>query len=108
LPWLHVRWGRDGSVSYEASLAQLTGPANSSTHVDHPSSIFFEAFLSFVSLGIQVPDASLGSLISDGYRELRFHPYLLWFPAAILSLLMICFNLLGDGLRDALDPRMRR
>jgi oligopeptide transport system permease protein len=73
-----------------------------------PAAIFFEAFLSFVSLGIQVPDASLGSLISDGYRELRFHPYLLWFPAAILSLLMICFNLLGDGLRDALDPRMRR
>jgi len=73
-----------------------------------PVAIFFEAFPSFISLGLQVPDASLGSLISDGYRELRFHPHLLWFPAAILSLLMICFNLLGDGLRDALDPRMRR
>lgn len=73
-----------------------------------PNAIFFEAFLSFISLGIQVPDASLGSLISDGYKELRLHPYLLWFPAAVLSLLMICLNLLADGLRDALDPKMRR
>ncbi len=73
-----------------------------------PTAIFFEAFLSFVALGIQPPEASLGALISDEYKQLRFHPYLLWFPAAVLSLLMISFNLLGDGLRDALDPRMRR
>ena len=67
-----------------------------------------EAFLSFIGLGIQVPEASLGSLISDGAGELRFHPYLLWLPALVFSLLMICFNLLGDGLRDALDPKMRK
>lgn len=73
-----------------------------------PSAIFAEAFLSFIGLGIQVPDASLGSLISDGAGEIRFHPYLLWFPAAVFSLLMICFNLLADGLRDAFDPRMRK
>jgi oligopeptide transport system permease protein len=72
-----------------------------------PSAIFAEAFLSFIGLGIQVPDASLGSLIDAGAGEIRFHPYLLWFPAAIFSLLMICFNLLGDGLRDAFDPKMR-
>jgi oligopeptide transport system permease protein len=73
-----------------------------------PTAIFAEAFLSFIGLGIQVPEASLGSLISDGTAELRFHPYLLWLPAAVFCLLMICFNLLGDGLRDALDPKMRK
>jgi oligopeptide transport system permease protein len=73
-----------------------------------PSAIFAEAFLSFIGLGIQVPDASLGSLISDSAREMRFHSYLLWFPAAVFCLLMVCFNLLGDGLRDALDPKMRK
>jgi oligopeptide transport system permease protein len=73
-----------------------------------PAAIFAEAFLSFIGLGIQVPDASLGSLISDGAGEIRFHPYLLWCPSVVFCLLMICFNLLGDGLRDAFDPRMRK
>ena len=73
-----------------------------------PDAIFGEAFLSFIGLGIQVPGASLGSLISDGAGDLRFHPYLLWLPSAVFCLLMVCFNLLGDGLRDALDPRMRK
>ena len=73
-----------------------------------PSAIFAEAFLSFIGLGIQVPEASLGSLIDDGAGEMRFHPYLLLFPAIVFSLLMICFNLLGDGLRDAFDPKMRK
>ena len=73
-----------------------------------PSAIFYEAVLSFIGLGIQVPNASLGSLISDGAKEMRFHAYLLLFPAAVFSLLMLSFNILGDGLRDALDPRMRR
>ena len=73
-----------------------------------PNAIFFEAFLSFIGLGISVPDASLGSLISDGYQYLQGNSYLLWYPAAILCLLMISFNLLADGLRDALDPRMKK
>ena len=73
-----------------------------------PSAIFYEAVLSFIGLGIQVPKASLGSLINDGYPQLRFHSYLLWFPAGVFSLLMLSFNLLADGLRDALDPRMRK
>ena len=73
-----------------------------------PSAIFAEAFLSFIGLGIQVPGASLGSLISDGAAEIRFHSYMLWFPAAVFCLIMVCFNLLGDGLRDALDPKMRK
>src|ERR671921_2606661 len=73
-----------------------------------PLAIFAEAFLSFIGLGIQPPETSLGALISDGYKELRFHPYLLWFPTAVFSLLMISFNLFADGLRDALDPKMRK
>jgi oligopeptide transport system permease protein len=73
-----------------------------------PLAIFAEAFLSFIGLGIQPPDTSLGALISEGYKELRFHSYLLWFPTAVFSLLMISFNLLADGLRDALDPKMRK
>jgi oligopeptide transport system permease protein len=73
-----------------------------------PSAIFAESFLSFIGLGIQVPEASLGSLISDGASKIQTTPYLLWFPAAVFSVIMICFNLLGDGLRDAFDPRMRK
>ena len=73
-----------------------------------PLAIFAEAFLSFIGLGIQPPEASLGSLINDGFRQLRFFPYLLFIPALIFSLLMIFFNLLADGLRDAFDPRLRR
>jgi oligopeptide transport system permease protein len=73
-----------------------------------PDAIFAEAFLSFIGLGIQVPEASLGSLISDGAGELRFHPYLLWLPSVVFCVLMVCFNLLGDGLRDAFDTKMRK
>ena len=73
-----------------------------------PSAIFYEAVLSFIGLGIQVPRASIGALIDAGAGEMRFYPYLLLFPAAVFSLLMLCFNVLGDGLRDALDPRMRK
>jgi oligopeptide transport system permease protein len=73
-----------------------------------PTAIFYEAVLSFIGLGIQVPNASLGALIDAGAEEMRFHPYLLLFPAAVFSLLMLSFNILGDGLRDALDPKMRK
>ena len=73
-----------------------------------PSAIFAEAFLSFIGLGIQVPEASLGSLISDGAGEIRFHHSLLCFPSAVFFLIMVCSNLLDYGLRDALDPKMRK
>lgn len=73
-----------------------------------PSAIFTEAVLSFIGLGIQVPNASLGSLIDAGAEDMRFYAYLLFFPAAVFCLLMLNFNLLADGLRDALDPKMRK
>ncbi|MFD0898634.1 oligopeptide ABC transporter permease [Loigolactobacillus binensis] len=72
-----------------------------------PTAIFFEAFLSFIGIGISAPNASLGTLLNDGYKTFRFLPYQMWYPAAVLSIIMIAFNLLADGLRDAFDPRTR-
>lgn len=72
-----------------------------------PSAIFFEAFLSFIGLGLRPPTASLGTLLNEGYKTFRFLPYLMWIPAVTLSVIMICFNLLADGLRDAFDPKMK-
>jgi len=72
-----------------------------------PSAIFFEALLSFIGLGIPVPMASLGTLMNDGQKAFQFYPYQLIIPAIILSVIMIAFNLLGDGLRDAFDPRTK-
>ncbi|WP_099159744.1 ABC transporter permease [Virgibacillus ndiopensis] len=73
-----------------------------------PSAIFTEAFLSFIGLGLQEPLASLGVLINDGFRSMRNQFYLLAFPSIVIIGLMVCFNLLADGLRDALDPRLRK
>lgn len=73
-----------------------------------PVAIFTEAFLSFIGLGIRPPLASLGSLLSDGVNVMRSFPYRVMFPTAIFSLILLSFNLLGDGLRDALDPKLRK
>ncbi|NEW05259.1 ABC transporter permease [Paenibacillus sp. SYP-B3998] len=73
-----------------------------------PSAIFTEAFLSFIGLGIRPPLASLGNLLSDGANYIRLYPHRLIFPTVIFSLILLSFNLLGDGLRDALDPKMRK
>ncbi|WP_034907494.1 ABC transporter permease [Eremococcus coleocola] len=70
-----------------------------------PSAIFFEAFLSFIGIGIPAPQASLGTLINDGYQTFRFLPHLMCYPALMISVLMLSFNILADGLRDAFDPR---
>ncbi len=72
-----------------------------------PSAIFIEAFMSFIGLGVTPPQASWGTLTSDAVETLRAYPYQLFFPAAAISLTMFAFNFLGDGLRDALDPRLR-
>lgn len=72
-----------------------------------PDAIFFEAFLSFIGIGLQPPTASLGTLIGDGYKTLRFLPYQLLYPSVVICLLMISFNIIADGLRDIFDPKMR-
>jgi oligopeptide transport system permease protein len=73
-----------------------------------PTVILFEAFLSFLGLGVHAPLASLGSLVSEGANHMRSEPYLLTVPAVFLTLIICCFSYLGDGLRDALDPREQR
>ncbi len=73
-----------------------------------PSAIFTESFLSFIGLGIQVPRASWGTLASDAVAYLRIAPYRLIFPALAISITILAFNMIGDGLRDALDPKMRK
>ncbi len=72
-----------------------------------PSVILFEAFLSFLGLGVQAPMTSLGVLVSDGASELQSYPYLLFIPAVFLASIVYCLNYLGDGLRDVLDPKER-
>ncbi len=73
-----------------------------------PTAIFTESFLSFIGLGVDAPMASLGSLASDGLALVRSYPYQLIFPALAICLIILSFNLLGDGLSEALDPRMRK
>ena len=75
---------------------------------DIPGFIFGEAFLSYIGLGIQSPKTSLGALASAAQQNLIFYPEQLLFPALVISLIMLSFQLLGDGLRDALDPKLRQ
>ncbi len=70
-----------------------------------PQVILVESFLSFLGLGIQEPMTSLGALVSDGAEEMESSSWMLIFPAVLLSLLLFCFNFIGDGLRDAIDPK---
>ena len=72
-----------------------------------PQIILFESFLSFIGLGVQEPQASLGSLVSDGVERMESAPWMLLYPAGMLALMLFCFNFLGDGLRDAMDPRSK-
>jgi len=73
-----------------------------------PSMIMQEAFLSFIGLGIQPPNPSLGSLISEGANQMQLYWWVLVFPSAFLAILLFCLNFMGDGLRDALDPKERK
>ncbi len=72
-----------------------------------PNAIFYEAYLSFVGLGLTKPLASLGTLINDGFEQFLTHPHEMIIPAIVMAILMLSFNLFGDGLRDALDPTMK-
>lgn len=73
-----------------------------------PGFIFSEAFLSYVGLGVQPPNTSWGALASAGQNSILFYPYMMLFPSLFIALIMLCFTLMGDGLRDALDPKLRR
>lgn len=73
-----------------------------------PGAIFSEAFLSYIGLGLPLPMASWGNLASNGANVFRTYPYQLIFPSVLICITMLCFTLIGDALRDALDPRMRK
>jgi oligopeptide transport system permease protein len=78
------------------------------TALQIPSAIFVESFLSFIGLGVQAPMPSLGSLANLARGGMQIYPYKMLFPALGICLIVLSFNLLGDGLRDAFDPKLRR
>lgn len=87
-------------------LPNCMGPILVTLTLTIPSAIFSEAFLSFLGLGIQAPIASWGSMTNDGLLALRSYPWRLFFPAGFISFTLLSFYLIGEGLRDAFDPRM--
>ena len=89
-------------------LPNAIGALVITTCLQIPSAIFLESFLSFLGLGVSAPMASLGSLCSDALESITLYPYRLVFPAIILTLIVLTLNLIGDGLRDALDPRLKK
>ena len=88
-------------------VPNLIGPCIVRVTLDIPRYITFEAFLSFIGLGVNPPTPSWGMLISEGYQAMRSYPHLAIYPGLALAITMMAFNFLGDGLRDALDPRMK-
>jgi oligopeptide transport system permease protein len=88
-------------------LPNIIGPLIVSETLAIPTYINFEAFLSFIGLGVNPPTPSWGSMIADGSASIRSYPNQAVFPALALAITMFAFNFLGDGLRDALDPRMK-
>jgi oligopeptide transport system permease protein len=98
----------DSAIIFRHIVPNTLGPVIVYTTLTVPAVILQEAFLSFLGLGVQPPAASWGTLVSDGARLLALFPWLVIFPGLALSLTLFCFNFLGDGLRDALDPHDRR
>lgn len=89
-------------------IPNILGPVIIYMTLTIPRIILEEAFLSFLGLGVQAPMASLGSLTADGAQAMDMYPWLILFPSIVLALLLMALNFLGDGMRDALDPRMRK
>ncbi|HEY6867124.1 MAG TPA: ABC transporter permease, partial [Candidatus Eisenbacteria bacterium] len=98
----------DAAIVFRHIVPNVLGPVIVYTTLTVPAVILQEAFLSFLGLGVQPPAASWGTLVSDGAQVIALFPWLVVFPGFALSLTLLCFNFLGDGLRDALDPQGRR
>ena len=94
-------------IIFKEIMPNIIGQIITQTMFSIPHAIFTEAFLAFVGLGIPAPMASLGTLISDSYKNFTTHPYMIMSPLIVLALLMLSFNLVADGLRDALDPKQK-
>ena len=92
----------------EHLLPNCIGQLIATVMLQIPSAIFTEAFLSYLGIGVSAPMASLGSLTSEALNGITTYPYRVIFPAVLISLIILSFNLFGDGLRDALDPKMKK
>jgi oligopeptide transport system permease protein len=97
----------DMRIIFRHLLPNILGPCIVSETLAIPGYIFTESFLSFIGLGVNAPTPSWGIMINEGYRAMRSHPHVLWPPAIALVVTTLAFNFLGDGLRDAFDPRMK-
>ena len=94
-------------IIFREILPNILGHIITNTMFSIPNAIFTEAFLAFIGLGVPAPMASLGSLISDAFKSFTTHPYMIVAPVVVLAVLMLSFNLLADGIRDAFDPKMK-
>ncbi len=97
----------DMSLIFRHILPNSIGPIITRSMVAIPGAIFSESFLAFIGLGLKAPEPSIGVLLSQGQRVLLQYPYQTFFPALLISILMIAFNLFANGLRDAFDPTLR-
>jgi oligopeptide transport system permease protein len=97
-----------GAIMRRHLLPNTVAPIVVAATLGIPGAILYEAGISFLGLGVIPPMPSWGLMISEAIPQMRSHPYMLIFPAAALSLTVLAFNFLGDGLRDALDPWMKR
>lgn len=95
-------------IIFRHLIPNCIGPIIVTTMFQIPAAIFVESFLSFIGLGISAPMASLGSLANDAMSGIQTYPYMLAQPAIMIAIIILAFNMLGDGLRDALDPRMKK
>lgn len=98
---------RDRTLIFRHILPNAIGPIITRTMISIPGAIFAESFLAYIGLGLQAPEPSIGVLLSYGQTVLLQYPSQTIFPALLISVLMICFNLFGNGLRDAFDPTQR-
>lgn len=94
------------TLIFKEILPNIFGQVIVTSMFSIPTAIFLEAYLSFLGLGVPQPLASLGSLVSDGYKSMTTFPHILVSPVIAMSILMLAFNLFADGLRDAFDPKM--
>ena len=99
---------RPTKIIFKHILPNALGPVIVQATFGVPQAILFEAFLSFLGLGVPPPTPSWGSMAADGIAAMRISPHIVLAPAIALSLTLMAFNFLGDGLRDALDPRQKR
>ena len=97
---------KKGRIIFSEILPNILGQVIVTSMFSIPNAIFLEAYLSFLGLGVPAPMASLGSLVSDGYKSMTTFPHILIIPVVVMAVLMLCFNLFADGLRDAFDPKM--